>query len=109
MNRDEPRTLKERLGQRIAELRQLSGKTLEEFGAALEISAHSASQIEKSIVFPKWERLEPMAEFLRVEVKDLFDLSGERKLPIPLPKTRNSRRVVRSPQKVVELKRSSRA
>ncbi len=109
MNRDESRSLKERLGRRIAELRQLSGKTLEEFGTALAISAHSASQIEKGVVFPKWERLEPMAEFLRVEVKDLFDLSGERKLPTPLPRTRNSRRVVRRPQKVVELKRSGRA
>ncbi len=109
MNIDEPRSLKEQLGRRIAELRQLSGKTLEEFGTALDISAHSASQIEKGVVFPKWERLEPMAMFLRVEVKDLFDLSGERKLPPPLPRTRNSRRVVRRPEKLLRLKRPNRA
>lgn len=109
MNRDKPKSLKERLGRRIAELRQLSGKTLEEFGAALEISAHSASQIEKGIVFPKWERLEPIATFMRVEVMDLFDVSEERTLPPPLPRTRTPRRVVRRPQKLVQLKRPNRA
>ncbi len=109
MNKDEPKSLKERLGRRIGELRQLSGKTFEELGAALGVSAHSASQIENGAVFPKWERLEPIAVFLRVEVKDLFDMSEERKLPPPLPRTRNPRRVVRRPQKRVQLKRPSRA
>jgi transcriptional regulator with XRE-family HTH domain len=89
------RDLRERFSARIAELRQLSGYTLEEFGSAVGVSAHAAAQIERGEVFPKWQRLEPIAKFLRVEVMDLFDSRSERKMPPLLPKVRASRHVVR--------------
>jgi transcriptional regulator with XRE-family HTH domain len=98
VKRESPKSVKEKFGERIVELRRLSGKTLDEFAVALEVSVHSASQIENGKAFPKWQKLEPIASFFRVEVHDLFDSRPERIMPPMLPKTPKPRRVVRSPQ-----------
>jgi transcriptional regulator with XRE-family HTH domain len=95
VNDHDARDVRKKFKDRIAELRQLSGKTLEQFGAALGISAHGAAQIERGEVFPIPERFEQIATFMRVEVMDLFDSRPERKMPPLVPKERKPRRVVR--------------
>jgi len=109
VNDNDKRDLREKFRDRISELRQLSGKTLEQFGAALGISAHGAGQIERGEVFPVPERLEPIARFLRVEVMDLFDSRAERKMPPLQPKERQKRRVARKPKAPETRKNSRRA
>jgi transcriptional regulator with XRE-family HTH domain len=99
VKREPKKNVKERFGERIVELRRLSGRTLDELAGALEISVNSASQIENGKAFPKWQKLEPIAVFFRVEVRDLFDSRPERAMPPMLPKTpKPPRRVVRKPQ-----------
>jgi transcriptional regulator with XRE-family HTH domain len=99
VKREPKKNVKERFGERMVELRRLSGKTLEEFAGALDMSVHSASQIENGKAFPKWPRLEPIAKFYRVEVHDLFDSRPKRVMPPMLPKSpKPPRRVVRKPQ-----------
>ena len=97
MKREPKKDLKQRFGERLGELRRLSGKTLEEFAGALKMSVHAASQLENGKTFPKWPKLEPIARFYRVEVPDLFDSRPERMMPPMLPKTpKPPRRVVRT-------------
>lgn len=107
MKDDDKRTVREKFGARISKLRQLSGKTLEQFGTALGITAHGAGQIERGEVFPIPERLEPIARFLRVEVMDLFDSRSDRKMPALQPKERQKRRVARK-AKTIDARKTSR-
>jgi transcriptional regulator with XRE-family HTH domain len=98
VKREPKKDVRQRFAERMVELRRLSGKTLEEFAGSLTMSVHSASQIENGKAFPKWQRLEPIAKFYRVEVHDLFDSRPERVMPPMLPKTpKQQRRVVRKP------------
>jgi DNA-binding XRE family transcriptional regulator len=89
-------TLRQRFASRIAELRRLSGMKIEGFAAEIGCSITSASSIERGKSFPKPERLEKIAEVLKVPLKELFDFGDSRFMP-PLPPldVRTSRRPYR--------------
>jgi transcriptional regulator with XRE-family HTH domain len=93
-------TLRDQLGERIAELRRIAGMKRETFSEAIGLSARGAAKIEKGIVFPRPETLERIAKTFNVPLKELFDFGDTRSFPPPPPlRAAVARRVVRKPKK----------
>ena len=68
---------RKRFGQRILGIRRQKGMTQERSAELLDISVDFLSVIERGINAPSFEALEKMAKRLRMEVRDLFDFSGD--------------------------------
>lgn len=78
-------TLRYSFGRRVAELRRIAGLKQEVFSAAIGLSAKAVGDIERGAAFPKPERLEIIADALKVPLKELFDFSESRYIPSPPP------------------------
>jgi transcriptional regulator with XRE-family HTH domain len=64
--------LQKKLGRRIAELRRDQGLTQERLAEKIGCSVEFISLVERGINAPSVAGLEPFAEVLKVEVRDLF-------------------------------------
>jgi len=65
--------VKEKLGKRIAGLRQKAGLTQEKLAEKTAYSLDFISMVERGINAPSVEGCERIAKALRVKLKDLFD------------------------------------
>lgn len=63
---------KEKLGNKIQELRKETGLTQEEFAEKLNISRTHIGHIEQGRKSPSLKLMEKIAKALRVKVKDIF-------------------------------------
>lgn len=101
MTRKNEKTIRQELGERIEELLLLSGKRQRDLAEFLEIDPRNISRIVNGKSFPDVDSLRPIAKFLRVKVKDLFDADPDRKMPPRLPKApRRNLQVVRRSRKL---------
>lgn len=70
-------TIRTELGRKIKQLRIQAGLTQEEFAEAVNIESPSyISKIEKGDGAPSYELLERIAHALKLELRELFDLSS---------------------------------
>lgn len=108
MTRKIEKTIKQELGERIEELLLLSGKRQTDLAAFLGIDPRNISRIVNGKAFPDVNSLKPIAKFLRVRVKDLFDPDPDRIMPPRLPKApRKSHLFVRKPKKSTSVGQST--
>jgi transcriptional regulator with XRE-family HTH domain len=100
VTRKADKTIRQELGERIEELLLRSGKRQRDLAEFLGIDPRNISRIVNGRSFPDVDSLRPIAKFLRVKVKDLFDSDATRLMPPRLPKTpRRHLQVVRRPKK----------
>lgn len=84
------RTIKERLGARIKEIRKTKGLSQEKLSEKVNIDAKHLSRIEVGGSFPSLDTLAKLAEALNVELKDFFEFAHEAENPKELKETLNS-------------------
>jgi transcriptional regulator with XRE-family HTH domain len=77
--------LKQKIGQRIHDLREASGLSQVALSDLLDIDQESMSRYESGGSLPRIERLQRMAELLGVELRDFFTFPAETKPKAPSP------------------------
>jgi transcriptional regulator with XRE-family HTH domain len=66
-------TTKKLLGERIRELRKSRGLTQEQLAELIEVEQKHVSRLELGKSYPTIERLEKLADALKVPLRDFFD------------------------------------
>jgi transcriptional regulator with XRE-family HTH domain len=74
------------LGARIKELRRLRGLSQEKLAEMISIDPKHLSRIEVGRSFPSMDTLAGMAKSLRVELKDLFEFTHQKKSSLEITK-----------------------
>jgi transcriptional regulator with XRE-family HTH domain len=65
-------------GQRIKELRETKKITQEQLAELIGVETNTLSRIENGINFTTFDNLKKLADFLDVEIKDLFEFKHQR-------------------------------
>jgi len=73
------KTLKEKFGLRLQEIRKSLGLTQENIAERIEMDIPNLSNIENGKRFMTPENIEKIAKALSVEVKDFFDITNQKK------------------------------
>lgn len=71
---EESFSLSKQVGRRIKELREARNIKQFELAEYLDIEPTNLSKIENGVYFPREDKLRNIASFLKVEIKDLFDV-----------------------------------
>ncbi|MQL49517.1 MULTISPECIES: cell morphology transcriptional regulator XreR1 [Photorhabdus] len=74
-----PNTIKSLFGQRVRHIRLISGMSQEAFADKCGLDRTYISGIERGVRNPTLEVINVIANGLQIELKDLFDLSMEKK------------------------------
>ena len=73
-----------RLGARLRELREASGRSLRSLAKELGITPSAVSQIERGLMQPSVNRLIAMVSALDVPLSEVFEAAGSATVPLPV-------------------------
>lgn len=66
--------MEERLGRRVAELRELAGLTQAQLAEKIDVSTETVSRLERGAAVPSLARLEDLATALGIDLARMFDV-----------------------------------